>query len=193
MSINKLTKRYSESLLNLAVEEGQLERVYKDIEIFYNNCNECSDLYKLLKSPILKNDMKLKVLRKIYEKDFSKITMNFISLVMKKRREFYLKEIALSFINQYREYKNIVSAKLITAVEISDVVKDKIGDYVQSKSKKNVHLEHLVDEDMIGGFVLEFDDHLYDASISHQLNILKKGFNKNLYIIRFNYDTGKTR
>ena len=87
MSLNKLTKRYSASLLNLAVEEGQLERVNKDIEIFYSNCCDSSDLYKLLKSPIIKNDKKLKVLRKIYENDFSKITMNFIALVMKKRRE----------------------------------------------------------------------------------------------------------
>ena len=182
MSLNKLTKRYSASLLNLAVEEGQLERVYKDIEIFYSNCCESNDLYKLLKSPIIKNDKKLKVLRKIYENDFSKITMNFISLVMKKRREFFLKEIALSFIDQYRQYKNVVSAKLITAIDISDEVKEKIKDYVHTKSKKNVHLEHLIDEEMIGGFVLKFDDHLYDASISHQLNVLKKGFKKNLYI-----------
>jgi len=182
MSLNKLTKRYSTALLDLAVEEGQLERVHQDIEMFYSNCCECSDLYKLLKSPIIKNDKKLKVLRKIYEKGFSKITMNFISLVMKKRREYYLKEIAFSFINQYREYKNIVSAKLITAIEISDEVKSKVKDYVHTKSRKNVHLEHFVDEKMVGGFVLEFDDHLYDASISHQLNILKKGFKKNLYI-----------
>lgn len=182
MSLNKLTKRYSASLLDLAIEEGQLERVHQDIEKFYLHCCESSDLYKLLKSPIIKNDKKLKVLRKIYEKDFSKITMNFMVLVMKKRREFYLKEIALSFIDRYREYKNIISAKLITAIEISDKVKAKIEDYVHNKSRKNVHLEHFVDKEMIGGFVLEFDDHLYDASISHQLNILKKGFKKNLYI-----------
>ena len=55
MTLNKLTKRYSASLLNLAIEEGQLERVNQDIEIFYSNCCECSDLYKLLKSPIIKN------------------------------------------------------------------------------------------------------------------------------------------
>ena len=102
-----------------------------------------------MKSPIIKNDKKLKVLRKIYEKDFSKITMNFMALVMKKRREFYLKEIALSFIDRYREYKNIISAKLITAIEISDKVKAKIEDYVHNKSRKNVHLEHFVDKEMI--------------------------------------------
>ena len=157
MSLNKLTKRYSASLLNLAIEQGQLERVYKDIEIFYSNCCDSPELYKLLKSPIIKNDKKLKVIRKIYEKEFSSITMNFMALVMKKRREFYLKEIAFSFIDQYREYKNIVSAKLITAIDISDKVKEKIKNYVHSKSKKNVHLEHLIDEEMIGGFVLEFE------------------------------------
>ena len=108
--------------------------------------------------------------------------MNFFAIVIKKKREFYLKEIADQFIRQYKDYKNVVSAKLVTAVKVSDNVKSKIEAYVNSRVDKKVDMEHIVDKDLIGGFVLEFDNNLYDTSISHQLKVLRKEFSKNLYI-----------
>ena len=174
MSLNKLSKRYAKSVLDLAIEDGQLEQVYQDIKLFYDNCNECNELYLLLKSPIVKSDKKLKIVRSIYEKHFSKISMNFFAIVIKKKREFYLKEIAEQFIRQYKDYKNVVSAKLVTAVKVSDDIKSKIEAYVNSRVDKKVDMEHIVDKDLIGGFVLEFDNNLYDTSISHQLKVLRK-------------------
>ncbi|MEZ4980170.1 MAG: F0F1 ATP synthase subunit delta [Saprospiraceae bacterium] len=39
-----------------------------------------------------------------------------------------------------------------------------------------------VDPELLGGFVVEFDDRLYDASVKHQLRKLKKDFESNLYV-----------
>ena len=39
-----------------------------------------------------------------------------------------------------------------------------------------------IDPSIIGGFILEFDGKVYNASLLHSLDQLKKKFNENLYI-----------
>ena len=42
-----------------------------------------------------------------------------------------------------------------------------------------------IDPSLIGGFVLEFDNKRYDASVASKLNDLKSDFNKNQYVREF--------
>lgn len=50
---------------------------------------------------------------------------------------------------------------------------------------ENIEIETAVDPELIGGFLLEFDNKRYDASVAHKLEELKAQFNKNLYIKEF--------
>jgi F-type H+-transporting ATPase subunit delta len=59
-----------------------------------------------------------------------------------------------------------------------DVIKKK----VQAGSDKHIDLESAVNADLIGGFVLESDGNLYDASVLRDLNDIKKQFTKNIYV-----------
>jgi F-type H+-transporting ATPase subunit delta len=45
-----------------------------------------------------------------------------------------------------------------------------------------VEIETKVDEDLIGGFVLEFNNNLVDASIARDLRDIKTQFSKNIYV-----------
>jgi F-type H+-transporting ATPase subunit delta len=47
---------------------------------------------------------------------------------------------------------------------------------------KNIELESEVKSDLIGGFVLEYNNNLYDASIQRELRDLKAQFAKNVYV-----------
>ena len=95
--------------------------------------------------------------------------------MFRKKRGLFKKEISFEFIKQYKAYKNIVSAKLTTAVKVGDKVKSKVEAYVNAQVGKDVQLDLEVDESLIGGFVLEFDNNLYDSSISTSIEKIKKG------------------
>ena len=41
---------------------------------------------------------------------------------------------------------------------------------------ENVELSSNVDADILGGFIIEFDDKLYDASVAHRIDELRKEF-----------------
>jgi F-type H+-transporting ATPase subunit delta len=49
---------------------------------------------------------------------------------------------------------------------------------------KNIELTTEVDEDLIGGFVLEIGDTLVDASVAYDLNAIRKQFLNNDFIYK---------
>ena len=58
----RLATRYAKALLDLAVEKGQLEQVYADMQWIQAVCKSNRDFVNLLRSPIITADVKKKVL-----------------------------------------------------------------------------------------------------------------------------------
>ena len=83
--------------------------------------------------------------------------------------------IASSYITLYREQKNIIHGRLITAAAVSPETEAKMKRMVERKTQGTVEFLTEVNPDIIGGFILEYDTYRMDASVKSQLNsILKK-------------------
>jgi len=186
MSAIRLASRYAKSLIDLAQERGELDSVFGDMTALNNAIQSNRDLWLLLKSPVVTTDKKLGVIKRVFGDMFSTTTSAFVDLITKKRRETYLPEIATSFLEQYKQNNKITSAKLTTATALTDSLLAQVQDIVlQQTGKRQVELETVVDPSLIGGFILEFEDKLFDSTISHKLDKLKRGFQKNKYIREF--------
>jgi len=186
MSVLRLSARYSKSLLDHATELGKVEEVHQDMHFFRTLIAESNDFRLMLKSPIIKTDKKIKILEIILLGRVDDITLRFIRILTKKRREPYLIDIADSFIRHYNIINGITPMKLTTASEIPKESKNEILSAFKEKEGIDIiELTSKIEEDLIGGFILQFDDKLYDASISRQLNILKKEFIDTSYIKNF--------
>ncbi len=185
MSVNKIATRYAKSLLDLAEEKGQIKAVNQDIEQF-SEVLKNRDFYLLIKSPIVNTTKKMKILKEIFGDKFSVITNSFLDIVVRKRRESYLPEIVNSFKEQYKAKQGIVNAHLTTASPINDDLISKVrGIILLDTGKSHVDLETQIDPSLIGGFILQFEDKLYDSSVAHKLDKLKKGFDENKYIKKY--------
>ena len=104
-------------------------------------------------------------------------------LLINTGRESDLPEVVEAFINQYNEIKNIHKVKLTSAVELSNELKNSITEKVKAAYQLgSIELESKVDTNLIGGFVLEFNNNLVDASILRDLKDIKKQFAKNTYV-----------
>jgi F-type H+-transporting ATPase subunit delta len=90
-----------------------------------------------------------------------------------------MKEIAGEFVAQYKQYKNILTAVITSAVGIDKTVKAKVLELVKQTTKGEVELVEKVDKDLIGGFILTIGDKQVDASVSRKLNDLRKAFSVN--------------
>lgn len=179
----RLANRYAKSLVDLATEKGQLEAVYADMKYLEAVCKVSKDFVAVLKSPIIKSDQKNSILSSVTKGKVSELTAAFNHLLVKKGRESELPEIAYAFIDLYNEIKDIHKVKLTTAVPVSEELKQAIEAKVKTEQGfGTVELETVTNEKLIGGFVLEFNDKLVDASILRDLKDIKKQFNENLFV-----------
>jgi F-type H+-transporting ATPase subunit delta len=179
----KVANRYAKALFSLAVETNQLETVIKDIKLIQAVDHE--EFSRVIASPIISGDKKADLFRAVFGNRISELTSKFFNVVFQKGRVTSLSEIRQEFENQYRVYKKIRIMKLTTAVDVSDEVKEDIRQRVQNIERfreSTLQLEHSVDESIVGGFVLQVDDELYDASIRHDLNFIRKQFVENMYV-----------
>lgn len=179
----RLAARYAKSLIDLSQEQGKLEEVFADMQFLRRLCAGSTELVNLLKSPVIKSDKKIKILEALTNGKISSLSSAFITLLAKKGREGELSEMAGSFIQQYQSLKGIHPVKLTTASPAGDALKQLIEERVKAaKGWKQIELETVVDEKIIGGFVLEFDSQMVDASILHDLRAVKRQFEKNLFV-----------
>jgi F-type H+-transporting ATPase subunit delta len=177
----KVASRYAKSLIGLAQEQNLLEEVKKDMEIILNACHTSKEFQIVLKSPIIKGDKKLAIIKEAFGGLVSTLTISFIEILTRKGREIYMQGISAEYIRQYREIKKIVTAKVITAVPLDDTLRAKIAALVKNTAS-SVEIEEKVDPIIIGGLIVTVGDRQIDASISGKINALRKDFSKNLYV-----------
>ncbi|ACU58730.1 ATP synthase F1 subunit delta [Chitinophaga pinensis] len=178
----RLASRYAKSLVDLSSEKGQLEAVHTDMQFLQQLSKTNPDVVALLRSPIIKPDKKQQILAAIFDGKVSAITAAFVKLLVVKGREGNLPEIAQEFSRQYDVLKNISKVKITTAVPLDAAILDVIKTKVQAGTDKKVTLETAVNPDLIGGFVLESNNNLFDASVLRDLNDIKKQFAENIYV-----------
>ncbi len=131
----RLAARYAKSILDLAVERGQLDAVYNDMLFLRDVCRASRELVSVLRSPIIKTDKKMRILDAVSAGKISELTMAFNHLLMTKGREAWLPEIVVAFIDQYKLYQGIQTVRLTTAVPISDGAKQSILDKLKTDRK----------------------------------------------------------
>src|SRR6185437_14500149 len=179
----RLASRYAKSLLDLAIEQKSVEPTLTDMQLLDSICRRSHDFESMLRSPIIKADKKLHVINAILNGSIHTLTQAFVTLLVNKGREASLPEIAHSFITQYKEMKNIKTVRLTTAVPVNDNVKNSILSKVAANlANDSIDLKTEVDPSLLGGFVLEMEDRLFDASVRRDLNDIKAQFLDNSYI-----------
>lgn len=179
----RLASRYAKSLIVLAQEQNQLEAVQADMKYLQAVCKQSKDFTNLLRSPVINADTKEKIVAEVVTNHVGKLSSSFIHLLIKKGRESNLPEIAFSVIEQYNELKGIHRVKLTTTTEASEELKTSIINKIKADtSLKNIELETEVNDAIIGGFQLEYNGNLIDASIVRDLRDIQKQFRKNIYV-----------
>ena len=78
--------------------------------------------------------------------------------------------MANSYITLYRQQKNVIPGRLITATTVSPETEQKMRKMVESRTNGTVEFVTEVNPDIIGGFILEYDTYRMDASVKAQLN-----------------------
>ena len=156
MDIGVISVRYARALLKSATDAKIEDAVYTEMQQLAKSYVEVPQLRFTIDNPMLSKDKKEVLLLTAVGEKPSDLTKAFIQLVLKEDRESVMQFIANSYVTLYRQQKNVIRGRLITAAE--------------SKTNGTVEFETEVNPDIIGGFILEYDTYRMDASVKAKLN-----------------------
>jgi len=167
--------RYAKAVLSLASEGKTADAVNTEMKLIANTISQSKDLSDALKSPVLSSSIKKSILLEVF-KDSNKITLNLIDTLITNNRIDILGDVAEKYNQLFDKSKGIELATVTTAVALSDDLKKKVLAKAKELTGKDIEVENVIDESIIGGFILRIGDIQYNASITNQLSKLKREF-----------------
>jgi F-type H+-transporting ATPase subunit delta len=171
---SKVANRYASSLLDIALEKNILEVVYNDIKLLIDTLGSSSELQRTIISPVIKPELQKSILDEVFSSQIDKETLDFIHFIINKRREEVIYNVAKRFVELRNEHLGIVELEIKTAFSVNEDQKSILLKKFEEILKKKVIPNYTVDKQLVGGFVAQVGDTVYDASINHQLELLKK-------------------
>lgn len=169
-----VSNRYALSLFEIANEDNILDVVCKDISQLSEILKENAELYSVLSAPNINLVDKIAIFEKVFKGKINDIAYNFIAVLIEKSRINLFFEIKDEFINIYNQEKQIVEALVTTAIEIDEELSQKVLEKIKNLTKKDVKVTYLVDESIMGGVIIKYDNTLIDDSVRTRLENLNK-------------------
>ena len=174
MSEFNVSTRYARALMDIAEEKNLFESISEDMDLVLNTISEGKELRKILASPIIDSEKKISIIKAIFENKVNSEVLNFLTFILLKNRDVLFYDIIKRF-TELRDVKaGIVNVDITSAIDLDDNSKSKIIDKFEKYSGKKIRAKFLVDDSIIGGFLVRIGDTVVDASVVHQLAELKK-------------------
>ena len=174
MSVTLLAKRYAQALFDLAIEHKLQEEIEKDMILVKSVLDASRELRKVMANPVLDNYKKINILNQVFGTKVQELSLRFLSLITNKGREGIIIHVCNAFDEIYLDYNNIMPVKLTTATQIDEKIKNEILDKLSKITQKKLQVTEDIDDDLIGGFKLDFEDYQYNNSMKIQLKRLAK-------------------
>jgi len=99
----------------------------------------------------------------------SKIIKNFLSILVVKRRIFFLNTIFQNFISLVSKKRGELKASLISSKSLTDEELKNLNTELSQTMRTNVAFNYKVDETLIGGLKMQIGSLLIDTSIKNKL------------------------
>ena len=180
MSEIKVASRYAKSLLDLALEQKALDEIKSDMQLFVDTLRKNTELQAVVKNPIIPLGKKNAILKALFGDKIHNTTAAFLKIVVDKGRAEIIYGVAKEFLREYNFYKNIVTAEVVSATQLSDAARTEIINKVKAVTGGEVILKESINADLIGGFILTVGDKQFDTSIAASLARVKKEFSKKI-------------
>ena len=174
MVSTRAAARYAKAMLEISVEKGNADAINNDMILISESVSQSNELKTFLNSPVIGDSVKLNALLELFG-SVNEGTKELFKLLKANKRFAILPVIARDFQRQYEAHKGIERVTVTTAVPMDKDLETKVSAKAKELVQgKEVIITNIVDESIIGGFILKVGDRQYNASIANQLEVLKR-------------------
>ncbi|WP_027700968.1 F0F1 ATP synthase subunit delta [Metaclostridioides mangenotii] len=171
--INVVASRYAEALFQIGEEENSSNILYKELNEVLDVINSSNELKKALRSPLVAKQEKKNLLNIVFSEQVSNNIKNFLKIIVDKDRVVCLEDIRDSYKELINEKNNILEGRAISAIAMSENELNELQTKLSSKYNKNVVLENIVDETILGGVLVRLGNEEIDGTVKTRLSNLR--------------------
>lgn len=164
---------YSEALFNLALEEGRIDELQKELQVLRELISGNPEFMEFLTTPKIGKDDKRAFVDSVFGGKFSQEIVNLTKVLIDKKRAGEILDIADVFDKTVLSHQDLVSAAAYTAVPLSSSEMDALKAKLTQLTGKEISLENIIDASVIGGIRLKVGDRVIDGSLKRRLEDLK--------------------
>ncbi|MCB2204106.1 ATP synthase F1 subunit delta [bacterium] len=176
MSHSKVSHRYAEAILNAIPQGMDIESVLGDLRDVQASIAASHELQLFFESPVIASKKKAEAVRALFENHVSGYVLSVLLLLVEKGREDIVLPIIEAVHDQRRQREGIIRTEVRSAVALGDDQRAQLVEALAGASGKHIEAVYEQDEALMGGLQVRLGDTVYDGSVQHQLERLRKRF-----------------
>jgi F-type H+-transporting ATPase subunit delta len=171
--MEEIARVYADALFRAAKEEGKLDTIHEQLDQFVDALSESRDLQLFLFSPYFSSAEKRDGLRNALDGADDEL-LNFLELLAEKHRMPVIFRIRRSFEQMWDKENKRLEVTVTSAVELDPEISERIGAEIEQQTGQTVELQSRVDDDILGGLVVQVGNMVLDASVRNRLEKIRK-------------------
>jgi len=181
----KIARRYAKAFFEFSQELEKVEEVSKDVQFIADTFQQSKELHFAITSPIVHIDKKNAIFKALFEDKVEPITLQYLQLVLKKRREIHLDLMCYEFEKLYKAHKNIVTLFINSVEPLSKDAIRTIAEKIKAYIGAELEVIERIKPQLVGGISLQFNDYFVDASVKGSINKLRRELVDKSYQVSF--------
>ena len=164
---------YAVALFDVAKKQDRLDAIREELAQFADALDSGRELRTFFFSPYFSSAEKIDGLKRAIDGADPEF-VNFLELLIEKHRMPEIFRIRRQFDEMWKQENKRIDVTVTSAVELDPAVIEKIGEEIERQTGRKVELSSRVDDEILGGIVLQVGNMVLDASIRSRLEKLKK-------------------
>jgi F-type H+-transporting ATPase subunit delta len=171
--MEEIARVYAEALFDVAKDKDKLDRIYEELNQFAEALHGDRDLQVFFFSPYFSSAEKRDGVERVVSGADAEF-VNFLELLIDKHRMPVIFRIQRQFEERWKVENRKLDVTLTSAVELDPEIVKQVGSEIEKQTGKDVELRSAVNENILGGIVLQVGNMVLDASIRNRLEKLRK-------------------
>ena len=171
--MTEIANVYGGALYDLAKDENLTEQIRAELAALDEAFAQEPGFIGLLSSASLPKPERVQVVEDSFRSKTHPYVLNFMKILTEKGYIRHFSGCCKVFRQRYNTDNGILPVTAVTAVPLSDALRQKLTDKIATVTGKRVELTCKVDPDCLGGVRLDYDGKRLDDTVSHRLDAVR--------------------
>lgn len=172
--MTEISKEYASALFMLAQETGEQEAIARSLSVVEDAFVQNPELVEFLAAPTIPKAERTQAVQDIFGDLVQEHLLSFVQLLCEKGHIRNFVTCAREFRAMLQRQQNIATARVVSAVELTEAERLEIKQKLEAASGHSVLLECRLDPSLMAGLVIYMDGKVMDGSLRHRLRELKE-------------------